>query len=270
VLSTVAVLSALATLAGCSPRVDVAKDRAAAEEVGSGGSGGAISEGEGGNASGGATTSGTGGAVAEESGGAPTDDTGSGGATPGGGESGGAASGGAASGSAGAAGHGPPPGADDPEHVITLGDAGVVGTQEFTCPSSCTVTELRAHGHGMTDPYLVAPGTEKLTCFAYHVATDASSPNVRALTLMIDNQRVLHHSQVRRWPTVVSTTDGFPCPATGDILAQWVPGAPGTFLFPGSGAPLGAGDVVLEVHYVNANNVVEGDRGGFRMCACPP
>ena len=270
--STVTVLSVMAALSGCSPRVDIAKDRAAVEEDsgGSVGSGGATSPGDQEAGSGGAMSPGTGGAVSEGSGGATNDVTGSGGATPGGGESGGAASGGARSSSAGAAGHGTPPGADAPDHVITVADGGVVGTQEFTCPSSCTVTELRAHGKGLTDPYVVTPGQEALTCFAYHVAPDGSSLNVRALTLMLENTLVTHHAEVLRWPGVVSTEDGFPCPQTGDVLARWIPGGQGTFVFPGAGAPLGASDVVLEMHYVNTSNNVQGDRGGFKMCACPP
>lgn len=266
--STVTFLSAMAALSGCSPRVDVAKDRLPAEEA-SGGSGGAASPGEEEQGSGGVTSPGTGGAVSEGSGGAADAVTGSGGVAPGGGESGGAASGGAQSSSAGAAGHGTPPGADAPDHVITVADAGVVGTQEFTCPSSCTVTELRAHGKELTDPYLVMPGTESYTCFGYHVATDGSSLNVRALTLMLENTLVIHHTQVLRWPGVVPTGNAFPCPRTGDVLAQWAPGGQGTFVFPGAGEPL-AGDVVLVMHYLNTSNSVQGDRGGFRMCACPP
>jgi hypothetical protein len=271
-LSTVSVLSAMAALSSCSPRVDIAKDRAAVEQGsgGSVGSGGATAPGEEEDGSGGATSPGTGGAVSEGSGGAGNDVTGSGGIAPGGGESGGAASGGARSSSAGAAGQGPPPGADAPDHGIIVADGGVVGTQEFTCPSSCTVTELRAHGKGLTDPYVVTPGTEALTCFAYHVATDGSSMNVRVLTLMLENTLVTHHAEVLRWPGVVPTESPFPCPQTGDILARWIPGGEGTFVFPGAGAPLGAGDVVLAMHYVNTSNSVQGDRGGFKMCACPP
>jgi hypothetical protein len=234
---------------GCSSRADVAKDRAAAEQDvadSESSTGGAAATG-----SGGATPEASGGA-AEESGGAPS---GAGGYV---GEAAGGVNGESAASTGGAASHVAP----KPE------DAGAP-ERPFTCPSTCDVLPLRSHGESLAEPFSIQPGYEIRTCLAFHVET-GSQANLTALTFVLDNERVMHHAIVRRWSAPLTTGDTVTCPPEGAglIIAQWEPGAGPTFMMPG-GTPLGAGDFVLEMHYVNTNSLVERDRTGFDLCACP-
>ena len=240
------------TVTGCSSRVEVAKDRATAEQDvndSASSAGGAAATGSGGAAPEAPEASG---GAAEESGVAPS---GAGGYV---GEATGGINGESAASTGGAASHVTP----KPE------DAGAP-EGPFTCPSTCEVLPLRSHGESLSDAFSIKPGYEIRTCLAFHVETEAPA-DLTALTFVLDNEHVMHHSIVRRWSAPLTTGDTVQCPPEGAglIIAQWIPGGLPTFMMPG-GTPLGTGDFVLEMHYVNTNNVVERDRTGFDLCACP-
>jgi mono/diheme cytochrome c family protein len=132
--------------------------------------------------------------------------------------------------------------------------------------------ELRVHGAGGADGFVVPEGADVYECFNFQIPWDTQTHGLRFEPL-IDNRDVMHHWTLSTIPQKLapgSAPGGCPW-GERTQLAGWAPGSLGTVLPKDVGIrmPSGTGSTFqFEIHYNNvgkSERVV--DRSGVRVCA---
>lgn len=167
--------------------------------------------------------------------------------------------------------------------VVATATDGGYGAMNAVGPSDCTTYfDVQAHGQSTaTDdtPYPVKNNTNNMgntyVCF-YVNPKYADGSQGLWFSPILDQTRVLHH-----WLLYASSSqsqpDGtvMPCQAVEPgwyLLAGWAPGSPATS-YPsdvGLQMPSTSGQLILQVHYYDLQNLNVGDRSGVRFCTAPP
>ncbi len=165
---------------------------------------------------------------------------------------------------------------------ITIGGDSGYGTDEATGPSDCTnYYDMQAHANSAsndTTPYPVTDDTNNqgntYVCFYFNPPYPANSQGLW-FSPILDQTRVLHH-----WLLYASNSNSQPdgtvkvCQAVEPgwyLIAGWAPGNTATSYPPDVGLqmPSAPGQLILQVHYYDLQNLNLKDRSGVRFCTAP-
>ncbi len=144
-----------------------------------------------------------------------------------------------------------------------VSDAGVVDAgNPDECPAGSTELKITAPA------FPISPAMDLYECFAQTISLPGKRHMIKA-TKVIGDARVLHHMVLFRDPQHSAPAMAANCKfkVNSQVLYAWAPGAGPVDTPADVGIPVNDGDqLVIQIHYNNANNVVGTDSSGAKLC----